>query len=74
MIEDFKRVPVGGTWQLDFNRTGGRRSIPPAGRSGPSGPGGPREGIDSSDRRDSERGSARSTGPLPEPAESIDHR
>ena len=44
MIEDFKRVPVGGTWQMDFNRparppfdtTGGRRG---------GGPGGPHEGF-----------------------------
>jgi hypothetical protein len=44
MIEDFKRVPVGGTWQMDFNRTG-RAPFDTAGGRRPSGPGGPREGF-----------------------------
>jgi serine/threonine-protein kinase len=44
MIEDFKRVPVGGTWQMDFNRTG-RAPFDTAGGRRPGGPGGPREGI-----------------------------
>ena len=44
MIEDFKRVPVGGTWQMDFNRTG-RAPFDTTGGRRPSGPGGPREGM-----------------------------
>ena len=44
MIEDFKRVPVGGTWQMDFNRTG-RAPFDTTGGRRPSGPGGPREGF-----------------------------
>ena len=44
MIEDFKRVPVGGTWQMDFNRTG-RAPFDTTGGRRPSGPGGPREGV-----------------------------
>ncbi len=42
MIEDFKRVPVGGIWQMDLNRTGGR---PPFDSTGGRRPGGPREGL-----------------------------
>ncbi len=40
MIEDFKRVPVGGTWQMDFSRTGRQPGDTLGGRRG-----GPREGF-----------------------------
>jgi hypothetical protein len=43
LIQDFKRVPVGGTWQMDFNRVGGGRGDTSGVRRPP--PGGPRDGF-----------------------------